>query len=145
MRSRLLPAGVLAALLLYAGIAVQAYRARSEPERFLSKPSHLPVALGPSPTALNDAAESRMQEALETLRDPSTATRRRLEGYRDLLGSARLLLEQSLRVQPGQARAISRLAAVRWELDPPLGEAEQVGGQLPETGQLSFWATGAKC
>jgi tetratricopeptide (TPR) repeat protein len=66
-----------------------------------------------------------MKQALDALRDPSTAPRRRLEEYRDLLGSARLLLEESLRVQPGQARAISRLAAVRWELDPPLGEAQQ--------------------
>ena len=64
-----------------------------------------------------------MKDALATLNDTSLSPKQRMESYRKHLREAEGLLLRSLRAQPAQAGVLAQLAAVRWELHPPLSEA----------------------
>ena len=112
----------LAGLVLFGWLSVQVYRSRIDPEGFRAWNGPYAWIVGPPPDALSEAAERRVQRALERLNDRSLPPAERLRSYREELNRAEELLIRSLRAQPAQARALAQLAAVRWELDPPLTE-----------------------
>lgn len=109
----------LVALAVAAWLSVQVYRARTAPEEY-SGPSWI---LGPDPRALDVAAREKLTEALEALNDTRRPGPERLATYRSHLEAAERLLVRSLEAQPAQAWTLARLAAVRFELDPPVDEA----------------------
>jgi tetratricopeptide (TPR) repeat protein len=107
-------------LAVVAALAVFVYRAETDPERYLESGPWLPWIAGPPPTALNDAADRHIEDGLAVLGDFSLPASQRIAQYREHLVAAEKLLERSLRAQPAQAGALSRLAVLRWELDPPV-------------------------
>jgi tetratricopeptide (TPR) repeat protein len=90
-------------------IALTVYRGQADPD-----------GRGISPRSLNSSATSHLESALRILDDPSSPAPERLAAYREELRRAEDLLLRSLAAQPAQARTLARLAAVRFELDPPL-------------------------
>jgi tetratricopeptide (TPR) repeat protein len=112
----------LAGLAAYAWLAVQVYRAQADPESFRAWDGENAWIVGPTAKALNKAADARIEQSLAALGAAGVPAEDRLRSYRESLRRAEDLLVRSLRAQPAQARALARLAAVRWELDPPLDD-----------------------
>jgi tetratricopeptide (TPR) repeat protein len=122
---QLVRVGGLAALLAYAVLAGAVYSRRADT---LSRP--LPDAgpgwfTGPPARALSEAAGRLLRGALENLVESQAPAERRDRAYRDDLSRAEQLLIRSLRVQPSQAGALARLAAIRWELRAPPSPEER--------------------
>ncbi len=111
MRRAAAIAAVLAALTIYGLLAVSVYRAGGTPEQ-----SGL---LGPEPQELTRRAEALVQQGVDALHDSSLPGQERYGTFRESLQEAERLLERSLRANPAQARALTTLASVRFELDPP--------------------------
>ncbi|ANM29266.1 hypothetical protein ABI59_06195 [Acidobacteria bacterium Mor1] len=101
----------LAALTLYALLAVSVFRAGGDPQQ-----SGL---LGPEPRELTRRAEALVQQGVDALQDDTLSAQDRYGTFREKLQEAEQLLERSLRANPAQARALTTLASVRFELDPP--------------------------
>jgi len=114
----LLPVGLLG-LGIYAWLAVQVYRSQVQPKSFEAWSGRHAWVVGPPADPLNKAAIEEIDRGLESLSDTTRSPSERLDGFRARLEVAEGLLVRSLRAQPAQARAVSRLATVRWELDPP--------------------------
>lgn len=112
----------LVALAAFAWLGVQVYVSRAAPERFRAWNGRFAWIVGPPPEALEKAAEEHVRLGLERLNDRSLPAGERVGAYREELRKAEALLVRSLRAQPAQARALAQLAAVRWELQPPLDE-----------------------
>jgi len=123
LRRILLVLGIIA-LVVYAWFAIQVYRSKADPENFQAWDGEHAWIVGPSGRDLLLAANRHIQQALETLGDLSGPPKERIEGYRRHLEAAERLLVRSLHAQPAQAGALARLAAVRWELNPPITEEE---------------------
>lgn len=112
----------LSVLPLFVGLAagVQAAASSREPVQ-----PNTPLGfLGPGPRDLRKAADDRLQKAVAVLNDGALPAQARLRGYRAELREVERLLVSSLASNPAQPRAVARLAAVRFELDPPVS-AEQ--------------------
>lgn len=103
--------------------APRAYRAATSPERTVLDLGRTGVS-APGGFELADAADDRMRGAIDTLQDTSSPPTERYRAYRGQLEIAERLLQASLRSLPAQADAITRLAAVRYELDPPVTDAQ---------------------
>jgi len=97
-----------AGVLLFAALATTVHRASSA---------------GPAAAALARAAETRLTRGLATLNDASLPPAERLARYRSELAAAETWLVRSLHARPTSARTLAQLAAVRFELEPPLDEA----------------------
>ncbi len=104
------------ALLAYCWIAVQAYRSAMHPESGTVSC----WLIGPSAEASAEAANDLIVEGVKILNDTSLPAAERVAGYRENLEASDQLLVKSLRVQPTRALALAQLAALRWELNPPL-------------------------
>ena len=115
----LLTALALVGLVGYGGLVVVLHRSNSAPERFVPRSSRL---AGPGAGAFSEAVAEHTELAERWLNDRSLPAAERIHGYRHELGVVESLLVGSLGGQPAQARALARLAAVRWELDPPKTE-----------------------
>jgi tetratricopeptide (TPR) repeat protein len=116
-------AGALVAavgLALFVWLSVQVYRSKKDPENFRAWNGPYAWIVGPPAKSLEAAARERMEAGLASLEDKSLPAPERIRLYRDELKRAEALLVRSLRAQPAQAHALAALAAVRWELDPPL-------------------------
>lgn len=124
MRPLLLIPGLLA-LLGGSALALHVYRAQEEPEYLVREDRELPAPLCPPPTALSRRASEHVRDALRHLNDTGQEPRERLARFRDQLADASDLLTLSLSIQPAQAESLARLAAVRWELSPPLSVEEE--------------------
>lgn len=107
------------ALVAYGCLATAVWRAKSRPEEFRGWGS-LGWIVGPPAKALLHAADARIEQALAALNDGSKSPAERLAGHRANLKAAEDLLIRSLKAEPAQPAALARLAAVRWELDPPI-------------------------
>ncbi len=70
-------------------------------------------------------ADATVRDGLAVLGDYELPPAERLAGYRSRLREAEALLARSLLAEPAQARALSKLAAIRWDLDPPVSDAER--------------------
>lgn len=112
-----------AGLGLYVWLAVQVYLSKRDPETCRAWDGPLAWIVGPPAESLEVAARGRIERALAALNDFSLPAAERMRRHREELLRAEALLVRSLRAQPAQARALAALAAVRWELDPPLAEA----------------------
>ena len=108
------------ALVGYGWFAVQVYRAQETPESFEAWNGAYSWIVGPKARDLTRSAETRMREGVESLNDPKLPGPERLAEYRSSLAAAEQLLVRSLRANPAQAKALTDLAATRFELDPPL-------------------------
>jgi len=108
------------ALLVFVWLAVQVYRSKRDPENFRAWSGPFAWIVGPPARALEEAAHERMEAGLEFLEDSSRPAPERIGLYHEELRRAEALLIRSLRAQPAQARVLAALAAVRWELEPPL-------------------------
>ena len=108
------------ALIGYGWFAVQVYRAQDSPESFEAWNGTYSWIVGPKAEDLTRSAETRMREGVEALNNPKLPGPERLAEYRRNLASAEQLLVRSLRANPAQAKAITDLAAARFDLDPPL-------------------------
>ncbi len=98
------------------GIAV--HDAQALPERWVMGRGSWWVA--PPARALDALGDQHLEEALAILNDTARPPKERLGGYRERLRIAQRLFVGSLAVNPAQPRTLTRLAAVRFELDPPL-------------------------
>jgi len=112
----------LTGLGLFAWLAVQVYRAQVDATHFDAWEGDHAWLLGPSPSALNDAARRQIEEGFAKLNDRGLSPADRIDAYRSSLASADRLLTRSLRAQPAQAWTLAKVAAVRWELAPPVGQ-----------------------
>ena len=119
LRRALLPV-VAMTLIGYGWFAVQVYRAHVSPESFEAWNGTFSWVVGPKAEDLTRTAETRMREGVEALNDTELPGPERLAEYRRSLTSAERLLVRSLRANPAQAKAITDLAATRFDLDPPL-------------------------
>ncbi len=108
------------ALIGYGWFAVQVYRAQESPESFAAWNGAYAWIVGPKARDLTRSAETRMRAGVEALNDPKLPGPERLAEYRNSLAAAEELLVRSLRANPAQAKALTDLAATRFELDPPL-------------------------
>ena len=108
------------ALIGYGWFAVQVYRAQESPESFAAWKGTYSWIVGPKARDLTRSAETRMRAALEALNDPKLPGPERLAEFRSSLETAEQLLVRSLRANPAQAKALTDLAAARFELYPPL-------------------------
>jgi tetratricopeptide (TPR) repeat protein len=104
------------AIAAFAAASALVYLAGRDPAT--SSPSWI---LAPSGRALESAATSRISLSLERLARNDPAPAAALASYRDDLALAADLLGRSLLARPTEPRTLARLAAVRWELDGPLG------------------------
>jgi tetratricopeptide (TPR) repeat protein len=117
---RALIVACLIALGSFAWLSIQVYLSKAEPETFEAwRGSHAWV-VGPPPEELNKAARLHLEEGLRDLSDRSAEAANRIEAYRESLQAADRLLVRSLRANPAQAWALAEIAAIRWELDPPV-------------------------
>jgi tetratricopeptide (TPR) repeat protein len=107
-------------LVLFVWLSVQVYRSKKDPESFRAWDGPYAWIVGPPAKSLTAAASDRVQAGLESLEDTSRPAPERIRLYRAELERAEKLLIRSLRAQPAQAGALASLAAVRWELDPPV-------------------------
>lgn len=117
-------AGV-AALALFAWLSVEVYRAQADPETFEAWQGRFAWIVGPTSKSLDRAADEHLASGLRELNDASKPPAERLTRYREHLAAADRLLVRSLRANPAQARALARLAAIRWETEVAVGEAAQ--------------------
>ncbi len=125
-KRRLLLAGAGVGLALFGWLSIEVWRSKQDPEGYRAWNGPGGWILGPPAAELTDAAHERIEAGLEQLNDVSLEPTTRVELYREQLKRAEALLVRSLRAQPAQAGALASLAAVRWELDPPLdAEARQ--------------------
>lgn len=83
--------------------------------------------LAPPTQRLRRSVDSHLRRATAVLNDRTQAASWRLAEYRNELGSVERLLVGSLAASPAQPRALARLAAVRFELDPPISAHEADG------------------
>ena len=109
-------------LVVFVWLAIQVYLSQRDPENYQAWEGPYSWIIGPPGKALRKAAQSRIQEGLSVLNDPSRPPAERIEQYREHLKIAEELLVRSLRAMPADALALSQLAAIRWELEPPLTE-----------------------
>jgi tetratricopeptide (TPR) repeat protein len=116
-------------LIAFVWLSVQVYRSKTDPEHFGAWNGPLAWMVGPPAVDLLDAARRHMEMGLKRLNDTSSAPADRIRLYRDELARAEVHLVRSLRTRPIQAHALAALAAVRWELNPPLTR-ESVRNQL---------------
>jgi len=105
-------------------LSAQVYLLRTAPEENLDFGGDLGWILGPPAKALDAAATAHLARALELLNDTASPATERISGYRRELEQAETLLLRSLRAQPTQVGGLSRLAAIRWELRPPVTDSE---------------------
>lgn len=116
---------LIGALVVYAWLAAEVYRLKQDrapagdPPRVFSG-----WVLGPPGSALSKAAEHTAREGLDVLAERSRPPAERVRAYRERLAVVESLLERSLRADPAQPRALSQLAAVEWELRPPVSPRE---------------------
>ena len=122
MLRRVVVALALVALGSYAWLAVQIYRAHTDPEHFQAWSGPHAWILGPTAKSLNRVAAAKIDAGIAALNDTARPSSWRLATHRNNLREAEQLLARSLRAQPAQARTLARLAAIRFELDPPLDE-----------------------
>ncbi len=122
LRASLVPIAALG-LVLFVWLSVQVYRSKMDPEGFRAWDGKYSWIVGPPAAELADAAHVQVQEGLAILDDTSRPASERIGLYKEKLKRAEALLIRSLRAQPAQARTLAALAAVRWELDPPLTPA----------------------
>jgi tetratricopeptide (TPR) repeat protein len=115
----------IVALVCYCWLAAQVYISHSDPGAVRERSWPYAWMAGPSSGDLMEAADSSIQFAFELLNDRRLPPADRLGRCRDELRKAEALLLRSLRARPADARALARLAAVRWELSPPLTEQER--------------------
>ncbi len=121
-------AAALLGIALFAWISIEVYRARVAPEEFEPR-GPLGRLAGPASRPLREAADRRIEAALRALDDGSLPPAARFHAYRRELAAAERLLLRSLGANPAQARTLARLAAIRWEIDPP-ADAEGVSRLL---------------
>lgn len=121
-RAALVPVAALG-LALFVWLSIQVYRSKTDPEGYRAWDGPHAWIIGPPATELADAADVHIRDGLEILNDTSRAPSERIQLYKEKLKRAEALLIRSLRAQPAQAPALAALAAVRWELDPPLTPA----------------------
>lgn len=112
----------LIAVGVFAWLAVLVYRGRVDAQHAGQRDRGALWLVGPSPAALNEAARQQIEEGLAKLNDRSLSPPDRIDAYRDSLASADRLLTRSLRAQPAQAWTLAKVAAVRWEIAPPVGQ-----------------------
>jgi uncharacterized protein HemY len=98
-----------------------------DPEGHLARDNGWAWIIGPSAEALAVAASEHTRQGLADLGDAAMPPAERLRAYRAHLLAAEELWVDSLRAQPAQSRVVAQLAAVRWELDPPLSEEARTG------------------
>ncbi len=110
-------------LAVFVWLSVQVYWSKTDPENYRAWDGPYAWIIGPPAAELEQAAQAHIQAGLEVLNDTSRPPSERIDLYREKLGRAEALLVRALRAQPAQARALAALAAVRWELDPPLTSA----------------------
>lgn len=104
-------------------VAPRVYRAESSPEWAVLERDRRGV-VAPAGFRLTHAADERMRLALDALRDDRQPPTKRYRAYRGHLEVAERLLQAGLRSLPAQADALTRLAAVRYELDPPVTDEQ---------------------
>jgi tetratricopeptide (TPR) repeat protein len=119
-RRAALALGAAAGLVVFVWLSIQVYRSKQDPENFRAWDGPYAWIVGPPAKSLTAAAHDRMEAGLELLEDTSRPAPERIRLYRAELERAEDLLIRSLRAQPAQAGALASLAAVRWELDPPV-------------------------
>ena len=83
-------------------------------------PSTLYWIIGPDSERLERFAREAIEQGLRTLNDTSLPSGQRLGEYQAQVRQSEQLLTRALLAYLANARAIALLAAVRWELDPPL-------------------------
>ena len=110
-------------LALFVWLSVEVYLSKSDPESYRAWDGPYAWIVGPPAAELEEAAQAHIQAGLALLNDTSLPPTERIDLYRKKLERAEALLVRSLRAQPAQARALAALAAVRWELDPPITPA----------------------
>jgi len=120
MARRVLFVACLVALGGFVWLSAQVYLSKADPETFEAWDGSHAWVVGPPPDELNKAARLHLEEGLRKLSDPSLEAADRIDAYRDSLEAADGLLIRSLRAHPAQAWALAELAAIRWELDPPV-------------------------
>jgi tetratricopeptide (TPR) repeat protein len=115
---------------LFAWSCIQVYGARSEPSRVAE--GQPPAWFRSDSTVLAETGRARVKAGLESLATPDLPGKERVGRYRARLEQAERLFVASLRQQPAQAETLAQLAAVRWELDPPMGQlaTEQYVGMI---------------
>ncbi len=111
------------ALVLFAWLSVEVYRAQADPERFEAWGGRWAWIVGPGSKSLNRAAGEHLARGLEELNDTSKPAALRLARYREHLAAADRLFVRSLRANPAQARVLAQLAAIRWETEVPATDA----------------------
>jgi tetratricopeptide (TPR) repeat protein len=104
----------------FAWLSVQVYLSKAAPETFEAWAGAHAWIVGPPSEELNEAARLHLEDGLRDLSDRSLKATDRIEAYRESLGVADGLLVRSLRAHPAQAWALAKIAAIRWELDPPV-------------------------
>lgn len=124
MPRRILLVLAMVALAVCGWFSIQVYRSKADPESFAAWDGRFAWIVGPSGRDLLLAADDRMEQALEVLASRSMSPGKRIADYHAHLEAAERLLVRSLKAQPAQAGALAKLAAVRWELDPPFTEPE---------------------
>ncbi len=107
-------------LAVFVWLSVQVYLSKTDPESYRAWDGPYAWIIGPPAAELEEAARAHIQAGREVLNDTSLPPAQRIGRFRERLERAEALLVRSLRAQPAQARALAALAAVRWELDPPL-------------------------
>ncbi len=122
VRVSLVPLAALG-LAVFVWLSVQVYLSKTDPESYRAWDGPYAWIIGPPAAELEQAAQAHIQAGQEILNDTSRPPSERIGLYREKLERAEALLVRSLRAQPAQARALAALAAVRWELDPPLTSA----------------------
>ena len=120
MARRVLIVTCLAALGGFAWLSAQVYISKAHPETFETGEGSHAWIVGPPPAELNKAARLHLDDGLLKLSDPSLPAADRIDAYRESLEAADGFLVRSLRAHPAQAWALAEIAAIRWELDPPV-------------------------
>jgi len=111
----------------FAWLSIQVYLSKADPESFAARSGSYAWIVGPPSEELNEAARLYLENGLRDLSDGSREAADRIESYRESLAAADGLLVRSLRAQPAQAWALAKIAAIRWELDPPVTAESRVG------------------
>jgi len=121
-RSTLVAAAML--VCLAAAVAVASYQSGRHAAAPRTDLSAL-VWLGPKGSALEDAIDVRLKNALAALEDPNREATARIPVYQSELQTAKTLLRRALLANLADTRAIQRLAAVEWELAILDGHADE--------------------
>jgi len=123
----------------FAWLSIQVYLSKAAPETFEAWAGPHAWIVGPPSEELNEAARLHLQDGFRDLSDRTLEPADRIEAYRESLRLAEGLLVRSLRAQPAQAWAVAEIAAIRWELDPPV-TAEGREGHMEIIGLASRMA-----